>query len=696
VNSSGNAEFDLILSSQIDLTTKLEAERQREIEIEQTIAVLREEILDLKEQTRHIGTQHDVHVIGQREQRRLMRDLDILKSKKSMKQKENKDLKDSINSLRRERIHQRSIKEKAVDKIRKCNNKIRKVSLKATKVLEEKNQLKSHMTEMKRRVVREMEDFVQAIERVKGEMTNNQDDALEGIEEVLREIATSPERPSTDASSSLRSTQQAPSSPSPRTAAMVSTGHGSPNSMPKPHSPIHSPPRTANRSSRLSSRRDRLRSSSRRDRPDQDSLNSSYMSEKDKNSLSAEGFDQFIKYRLSDGTEEGGNLTNTFYQQPGVDIDYTRVVLHYQELGAQGRRGEISPDELADEVTRLEAAIEEICKKANVARPGDLLQELIQNEESNFTFYKEMLEMNREIEELKLKKSVLKDEMKIIAAKVLVRTARNSKQKRLFEARINQFEEAKGQLQDTYVNNMEIIETISPYLMEVYQSLMDDQEDVEGNRFLETGLSDRNLLPFLGQIEDKLDRLVHISNGLEQQEWGHSTNEFFSIPEEGVSPGGNTFGESLGFTDTGLSKQFQKPNLPTIPVSDSDSDSDEEDVGPGSSQGFRRREEVLGLSSDGPNISIRPVNIGMLKSMKEERMSKLLQDEKAEREAKNQRAMRSNQRSRRTTTVISGESNSSSSVKEEDLEEMKKKVGIPTLDIIPEQDQRDDEEEDEL
>ena len=121
-------------------------------------------------------------------------------------------------------------------------------------------------------------------------------------------------------------------------------------------------------------------------------------------------------------------------------------------------------------------------------------------------------------------------------------------------------------------------------------------------------------------------------------------------------------------------------------------------MGPGSSQGFRRREEVLGLSSDGPNISIRPVNIGMLKSMKEERMSKLLQDEKAEREAKNQRAMRSNQRSRRTTTVISGESNSSSSVKEEDLEEMKKKVGIPTLDIIPEQDQReerDEQEEDE-
>jgi len=174
-----------------------------------------------------------------------------------------------------------------------------------------------------------------------------------------------------------------------------------------------------------------------------------------------EGIEEVVRTATGGGGDNGEGLGETFMMSP--------VELRAQMGGVGGIE---DPDEgMAERVAELEQILSTIVEGSGVEEAEDLLPILQQSEESNFTHYKDILMLNHEIEELELRKRILKEEMKIISARVLVRTAKSTKKKRSSEREIGAYQDEANRLSEQYSTNMDILSTVSPGLLDIFNSV---------------------------------------------------------------------------------------------------------------------------------------------------------------------------------------------------------------------------------
>jgi len=164
------------------------------------------------------------------------------------------------------------------------------------------------------------------------------------------------------------------------------------------------------------------------------------------------------------------------------------------------------------------------------------------------------------------------------------------------------------------------------------------------------GLNERNMIEFLGAVEDKLDRLLYIGKGTVEEE---DADEDMGRGHSALKKSQNNASRPPSPINL-QSGVVKRPVLPTLQLSDSE-DEGENERSEDKKSGFRRRDELLGLTgaNNKPKIVVKPIKISSLHDKMKDQIKKLLEKKRLgeEQKVQSQRNSRSQQRSRRGTSV---------------------------------------------
>jgi hypothetical protein len=163
----------------------------------------------------------------------------------------------------------------------------------------------------------------------------------------------------------------------------------------------------------------------------------------------------------------------------------------------------------AERAAELQSMLDKIGDAAGPATLEDFVPIMLEAEEENYSLFKLITELNKELEELEHEKSAIAAEAEGISAS----TVSGGQQQRKADMQ-EQIERAKARVQEhdlSYRRDLDVLRAVEETLTSVFNKVGVTDEAVT-KQLSSVGLTERNVLPFLGLIEEQIEHIVQIYN----------------------------------------------------------------------------------------------------------------------------------------------------------------------------------------
>ncbi|CAM9835805.1 unnamed protein product [Pylaiella littoralis] len=160
----------------------------------------------------------------------------------------------------------------------------------------------------------------------------------------------------------------------------------------------------------------------------------------------------------------------------------------------------------AARVQELRAMLEKISAATSLATLDDFVPVMLEAEEENYNLFKLINELNKELEELEQEKSLLSDEIDRLNQ---ARSKRDQQAVKLsLQLQIDRSRATAKEYDHAYSRDVEVIKSIEESLISVFNKVgLSDK--AASKQLIAMGVTDRNILLFLAQIEEQIDYIVY-------------------------------------------------------------------------------------------------------------------------------------------------------------------------------------------
>ncbi|CAM9611440.1 unnamed protein product, partial [Scytosiphon promiscuus] len=160
----------------------------------------------------------------------------------------------------------------------------------------------------------------------------------------------------------------------------------------------------------------------------------------------------------------------------------------------------------AARVQELRAMLEKISAATSLATLDDFVPVMLEAEDENYNLFKLINELNKELEELEQEKSLLNDEIERL-------TQAGSKRgqqavKLSLQQQIDRSRTTAKDYDRAYSRDVEVIKSIEESLISVFNKV-GSSDKAASKQLIAMGVTDRNILLFLAQIEEQIDYIVY-------------------------------------------------------------------------------------------------------------------------------------------------------------------------------------------
>eukprot|EP00903_Cladosiphon_okamuranus_P010122 g9585.t1 len=160
----------------------------------------------------------------------------------------------------------------------------------------------------------------------------------------------------------------------------------------------------------------------------------------------------------------------------------------------------------AARVQELRAMLEKISAATSLATLDDFVPVMLEAEDENYNLFKLINELNKELEELEHEKSILSD-----AIDRLTQAGSKNGQhavKLSLQQQIDRSRATAKEYDHAYRRDVEVIKSIEESLISVFNKV-GSGDKAASKQLIAMGVTDRNILLFLAQIEEQIDYIVY-------------------------------------------------------------------------------------------------------------------------------------------------------------------------------------------
>ncbi|CAM9631789.1 unnamed protein product, partial [Choristocarpus tenellus] len=155
----------------------------------------------------------------------------------------------------------------------------------------------------------------------------------------------------------------------------------------------------------------------------------------------------------------------------------------------------------------LRVMLEKISAATGLANLEDFVPVMLEAEDENYSLFKLINELNKELEELEQDKSRLHDEIEQLS-----QTGKKSDQQKVkagLQERIDRSRVSAEGYDGAYCRDIEVIKSIENSLMSVFNKVGASDEALS-KQLISMGVTDRNIMLFLGLIEQQIEHVVQV------------------------------------------------------------------------------------------------------------------------------------------------------------------------------------------
>ncbi|CAM9192722.1 unnamed protein product [Ascophyllum nodosum] len=171
-------------------------------------------------------------------------------------------------------------------------------------------------------------------------------------------------------------------------------------------------------------------------------------------------------------------------------------------------------NDLEDKVARvheLRAILEKISTATSLAKVDDFVPVMLEAEEENYNLFKLINGLNMELEELEVEKGAVNEDVQRLTQAGIKRNQQAVKQS--LQRQIDRSRASAETYDQAYSRDVEVIKSIEESLISVFNKVGSNDKAVS-KQLAAMGVTDRNILLFLSQIEEQIEYIVQVYNAV--------------------------------------------------------------------------------------------------------------------------------------------------------------------------------------
>ncbi|CAM9322362.1 unnamed protein product [Chrysoparadoxa australica] len=163
----------------------------------------------------------------------------------------------------------------------------------------------------------------------------------------------------------------------------------------------------------------------------------------------------------------------------------------------------------ANRAEELQLMLEKIADATGLPTLGEFVPMMLEAEEENYSLFKLINELNKELEELDLEKSTIANEIERLGQGS--HSSRQERMKAELQAQIERSKSKAEEFDEQYRRDLDVIKSIEESIVSVFNRVGSPDEAIS-RQLLAMGVTERNVMMFLGIIEQQLEHIVQVYN----------------------------------------------------------------------------------------------------------------------------------------------------------------------------------------
>lgn len=175
------------------------------------------------------------------------------------------------------------------------------------------------------------------------------------------------------------------------------------------------------------------------------------------------------------------------------------------------RQKQMELRKLQERVMHFESIFDQIWSQTDATSIDDMVKGFLSAEEQNFSMFNMINQLNTEIEDMEVKNHELVEIGKSFQDAEPHNEKNRAKIKQHLEDQIKASQEMAQSNESRYIENMTIIDSMKSGIMSIFQKVGCSDEGL-GQQLTSTGVTDINIMQFLGIIEQRIAEIVQLHN----------------------------------------------------------------------------------------------------------------------------------------------------------------------------------------
>jgi len=276
--------------------------------------------------------------------------------------------------------------------------------------------------------------------------------------------------------------------------------------------------------------------------------------------------------------------------ESGIQLEVLRKSVAKQYWGIAKRKLDL--EELDTNIVELEGNLDRLKSSTGVTDVKELIPILQSSEEQNYSLYNMINDLTKEMEELEVEKQTLDKEMSKYQDIAALQAENRQRIKRDLEEQIRKSRMQTEKNDLDYARGGEKLHLCTDGISNIFNKVGCNDEGL-AQQLTSTGITDRNIMVFLGAIEDRVNEIVQLYNVL-------VANNTIPGGPGGVGGDGNSPPASpLRPLPPKRDKGADVPNPQNLPsINDADDEEDDRSIVSGATSG------ITGIHPVSPRLSV--------------------------------------------------------------------------------------------
>ena len=169
-----------------------------------------------------------------------------------------------------------------------------------------------------------------------------------------------------------------------------------------------------------------------------------------------------------------------------------------------------------DKVEMYEEAFRKIEEATGISDIDELVKTFVEAEMQNYSLFNTVNDLSGDMEKLEQQINDIKTEIEKYKNHGFSADNQRKKQMKELEQKLEKTEKKANEYESRYSNNQEMLESLKSGIQELFERLgcsLNPHSEMLGN----PGITDSNILQYMGQIEEKTNTIIHQYNSLNPQ-----------------------------------------------------------------------------------------------------------------------------------------------------------------------------------